>query len=554
MITGRNRTARQVSYARPVTATAPESEAVSARPSGGSRARRLRFTGPVLRLGASAGAGAVLYLSFPPRPLWWLAPLAFAGLGLVLHGRRARAGFGYGLAFALVFNLAHLVWIQDFLGVDFGPAPWLTLSALMALFAALACAGMAVVSRVPGAPVWMACLYLGQEAVRSQWPINGFPWGRVAFSQPEGAFTSLAFLGGAPLVGFAILASGFGLAQLIVRVRRRAGLSGPVAAAVLPVLVGLAVWPTVGTAPTAGTVTVAVVQGNAPNAGLGLLGARDIIRQNHLAESERLLAAIREGRVDRPDIVIWPETATAVAGADPVLDRTVSAFGVPGLIGALYYLPDGGAENAVVAWDPESGRGQRYAKQELVPFAEYVPLRSIARWFTPFVEDTLDMRAGRGPGILDLGVAKVGVAICYEAAYDYVSRQAVAGGAELLVVPTNNAWYGPGEMSYQQLAMSRLRAVELGRSVVVAATSGVSAVARPDGSLVRSTGLYTAESVVEEVALRDTTTPARWLGPWPGRFLVGVGVLTLLLTVGFRFRSRAARADRAGGEDSYDRR
>lgn len=517
-----------------------------------SRQRRLVLL--TARLLAAGLSGTLLYLSFPPRPLWWLAPLAFAGLGLVLANRRARAGFGYGLVFGLVFNLAHLVWIQDFLGVSFGPAPWLALSALMALFAATACAAMTVVCRLPGAPLWMACLYLGQEAFRSVWPINGFPWGRVAFSQPEGVFTALASLGGPPLVGFAVMVCGFGLAQFTLRVWREPprlpALAGPVLAVVLPVIAGLAVWPTVGTEATSGELTVAAVQGNAPNLGIELLGARDTIRQNHFAESARLLGDIRTGVVPEPDLVIWPETATAVAGDDPQINALVKSFGAPALIGSLYYPPTGGAENAVLAWHPETGQGERYAKQELVPFAEYVPLRPIARFFTPFVDDTADMRSGSGPGVLRVAGADVGLIICYEAAYDYVAREAVAAGAQLLAVPTNNAWYGPGEMSYQQLSMSRLRAVELGRAVVVAATSGVSAIVRPDGSIVRSTGMYTAESLVETVPLRDTITPARVLGPWPGRVLVGVGAVTLLLAVGFRSRGRA-RQPRApiGGAD-----
>ncbi|MGH3950154.1 MAG: apolipoprotein N-acyltransferase [Pseudonocardiaceae bacterium] len=317
----------------------------------------------------------------------------------------------------------------------------------------------------------------------------------------------------------------------------------------IPIGAGLAVWPTIGVAPTSGTLTVAVVQGNAPDIGLDLLGARDTIRSNHLAESRRLLDAIADDQVPQPDLLVWPETATAISGPDPVLDDLVADFGAPALIGALYYVPGGGAENAVVTWDPETGAGERYTKQELVPFAEYVPLRSIARWFTPFVEDTADMRSGTRAGVLEVGGITVGVAICYEAAYDYIAREAVAAGAQLLVVPTNNAWYGPGEMSHQQLAMSRLRAVELGRAAVVAATSGVSAIVRPDGSLARSTDLFTAESLVETVPLRDETTIAARLGGWPEWILVGVGVVTLVLTVGFRFRGRIEGRDRAGRED-----
>lgn len=538
-----------------MTATAPHSRAVSD-PSSQARTRR-RAPGVLVRLAVVSASAALLYLSFPPRDAWWLAPLAFAGLGLVLQGRRARAGFGYGVVFGLVFYLAHLVWIQDFLGVSFGPTPWLALSALMAAFAGLGGAAMAVVSRLPGAPVWMACLFLGQEALRSQWPINGFPWGRVGLSQPEGVFTSLASVGGAPLVGFAVLVCGFGLAQLGDRARARVlrprTAVAPLAAAVLPVLAGAALWPTIGTAPTAGELRVAVVQGNAPDIGIELLGSRDVIRRNHLAETDRLLGRIREGEVPRPDLLVWPETATALAETDRRIDAMVSDLGAPALIGALYYRPDGGAENAVFAWDPATGRGERYTKQELVPFAEYVPMRSIARWFTPFVDDTADMRSGPGPGVLRVGGARVGIVICYEAAYDYVARDAVAAGAQLLAVPTNNAWYGPGEMSYQQLAMSRLRAVELGRAVVVAATSGVSAVVRPDGSVMTSTELYTADALVETVPLRTETTPAQVLGPWPGRVLVGVGLLTLLWAVGFRSRGRARPARRTGETSDEER-
>lgn len=475
--------------------------------------------------GVSAG---LLYLSFAPRELWWLAPLAFAGLGLVLWQRRARAGFGYGFVFGLLFNLAHLVWIEDFLGRDFGSVPWLALSAVLALFVGGACAVMTVVARLPAGPVWMACLYLAQEALRSRWPFNGFPWGRVGFSQPEGAFTSLASIGGTPLVGFAVLVTGFSLALLCVRPRRYVW---PALGVVLPVVAGLLVWPTIGTAATAGTRTVAVVQGNAPDIGLGLLNARDTLRRNHLAESARLLTAIKKGQVPQPDLVVWPESATALAGDDPVLDKMVRDIGSPALIGALYRSPEGRPENDVFAWDPGTGRGARYTKQELVPFGEYMPLRSIAGWFTPFVDDTIDLSPGSTPGVLETADTQVGVAICYEVAYDYPLREAVAAGARLLVVPTNNAWYGPGEMTYQQLAMSRLRAVEFGRAVVVAATSGVSAIVRPDGSVVDSTGLYTADTLVETVPLRDTTTVALRVRAWPERLLVGAGLLALLLAV-----------------------
>ncbi|GAA5123350.1 apolipoprotein N-acyltransferase [Haloechinothrix salitolerans] len=515
-----------------------------------SRARLLPVAGLVL---AAAASGVLLFLSHPPRELWWLAPLAFAGLGLVLHGRRARAGFGLGLVFGLAFTLPHLVWINDFLGAQLGLAPWLALSTIVALFAALAGAAMAVVAPLRGGPVWMAALWLVFETARGAVPLNGFPWGRVAYSQPEGVFTSLAALGGVPLVTFAVVLTGFGLARLVLAVADRArgrALAIAALAVVVPVAAGGIMWPFIGTASTSGTVTVAAVQGNAPNVGLDLLGMRDVLRRNHLAESERLQAAIESGEQPRPDLVVWPETATAVVGEDPGLDAMVEGFGVPALIGALYGRDDGKSENAVISWDPETGQDGRYAKQELVPFAEYVPLRPIAAWFTPFLDNTADMRWGSGPAVLDAGEVRAGLAICYEVAYDYVLRDAVRDGAELLVIPTNNAWYGPGEMTYQQLSMSRLRAVEHGRAAVVAATSGVSAIVAPDGSVLQETGLYTPDSLVADIPLRDTTTIATVVGAWPEWIIIGAGLAALLGRIGWRVRGRGSSRGSSGRAES----
>ncbi|MDV6014008.1 apolipoprotein N-acyltransferase [Haloechinothrix sp. LS1_15] len=510
----------------------------------------------LLRLVVAAGSGWLLYLSFPPRTWWWLALLAFAGLGLALHGARGRTGLLCGLLFGLVFSLPHLAWLQDFLGEEFGPWPWLGLSLVVAAYAGVAGAAMAWVGTLPGGPVWMAGLFVAQEWLRSTWPLGGFPWGRVAFGQPDGWYASLAAVGGAPLVTFAVVVTGFLLAWAIVwgwrlwrgyprhrRARAGAACGYAVAATVPLVAAGLA-WPSIATDATVGTLDVAVVQGNAPDAGLDLLGARETIRDNHIAESERLLGRIAEGTESEPELVVWPETATDLATADPTVDDLVTRFDAPALLGAMYFGGQDLRQNTVIEWSPETGPGQRYAKQELVPFSEYIPLRPIAGWFTPFLDHMVDMTPGTGPAVLDGGDVRAGVAICYEAAYDGILGKAAADGVDLLVVPTNNAWFGRGEMSHQHLAMSRLRAIEHGRATVVAATSGISAIVDPDGSVRRQTGLFTAESFVETVPLRDEQPLATAAGPWPERTLAGAGVLALLLAVGLRIRDRSRRRAR----------
>lgn len=120
----------------------------------------------------------------------------------------------------------------------------------------------------------------------------------------------------------------------------------------------------------------------------------------------------------------------------------------------------------------------------------------------------------------------MGLVTCYEAAFDDAVRDTVMHGGQMIAVPSNNAAFGRSEMTYQQLAMSRVRAVEHSRSVVVPVTSGVSAVIRPDGTVVQKTKLFTPDALVDKVPLRSSLTPATRMGTLPE------GVLALLAVVG----------------------
>jgi len=135
----------------------------------------------------------------------------------------------------------------------------------------------------------------------------------------------------------------------------------------------------------------------------------------------------------------------------------------------------------------------------------------------------------------------VGFATCYEVAFDGVVRDSVRG-ANLLAVPTNNATFGHTEMTYQQLAMDRVRAVEHGRAVAVAATSGVSAFVMPDGSIAEQSGaLFTDAALVRSLPLRSTTTLSDRLGSSPEWVLTILGLGALAAAVVVRRRRRVTR-------------
>jgi apolipoprotein N-acyltransferase len=456
------------------------------------------------RVVAAALSGLLLDLAFPPHHLWWLAPLAVGLLTNLLRGRTLRQGALLGWVHGLAFFGVLLVWT----GTIAGPLAVVALTLLESAFTALLGVALTAVLRLPVWPLWAAAVWVGEEALRDRLPFGGFPWGRLAFSQGHTPLTPLASWAGAPLVTLAVAA----LAALVVRAPGRAVVLGP-----LLVVVALAT-----PVPTGGTsVAVGVVQGNVPRIGLERADQVSQVLANHVAATHELAARVRAGSLPAPDLVVWPENASDL---DPYTDAQAAAdisaaaadVGVPILVGAVTDGPGRFVSNRGIVWDPVTGAGASYVKRHPVPFGEYIPFRSFVRSITDKVDLVpRDFARGSRPGVLQVGPAVVADVICFEVAYDGVVRDAVRGGGRLLVVQTNNATFGRSGETSQQLAMSRLRAVELGRSVVVAATSGESAVIAPDGRLLHSTTLFTRDVTVQRVVLRSGRTTASRVGAWP---------------------------------------
>jgi apolipoprotein N-acyltransferase len=450
-----------------------------------------------------------------------LAPVPVAILTVLCRGASVGRGAALGFAGGLGFFVPLLIWT----GTIAGPLAWLALALLEAAFFAPLGAALAVVTRLPGWPGWAAALWVGEEALRDRLPFGGFPWGRLAFSQGDTWLTPLAAAGGAPLVTFGVAVIGSALAAGLVRNNLRAGL---VAAAAVVVAAPLIPTPVGGE-----QVTIAVVQGNVPRLGLDAFAQRAAVLGNHATATHELATAVRAGSQPRPDLVIWPENASDLDPyTDPqaaqIISDAVTDVGVPVLVGAVLDGPGDKVRNAGIVWDPTSGPGEMYVKRHPVPFGEYMPFRSLARRISSKVDLVpRDFASGPKAGRLDVGPARLADVICFEVAYDGVVRDAVRAGGRLLVVQTNNATFGRSGETYQQLAMGRLRAVEHGRAVLVAATSGVSAVIAPDGHLVTRSKVFTRDLLVEGVPLRSSSTLATRLGLVPELLLCAIAALAL---------------------------
>ncbi|MEV4705106.1 apolipoprotein N-acyltransferase [Actinoplanes sp. NPDC049316] len=499
-------------------------------------------------LGLASGAG--LLLAFPPYGLWWLAPVSVALLAAATHRRRLRGGLGVGVLAGLVLFVPLLDWTR----IAAGWLPWMLLSFAQAAYLGLlglASAWLApLIDRVRALwPPLVGLLWVTQEALRDRAPFGGFPWGRLAFSQGDAPALRLAVLGGAPLVTFAAAAAGGALVALAWRTwrpRTRLPAAGFALAAAV-IVIGPAFVPTAH--PAQQTRTVAIVQGNVPRLGLDFNAQRAAVLLNHVRATEALAEQVRQGARPKPELVIWPENSSDI---DPLRNQdaaqqiagAANAIGVPILVGAvLRGDTPGEIRNAGILWMPVTGPDldQVYVKRHPVPFAEYMPLRPIARAVSDKVDLVQNMVAGDHPGVVRTPAATIGDVICFEVAYDGIVRDTVTGGAQILAVQTNNATFNEAE-ARQQLAMVQLRAVEHGREAVMVSTVGVSAFAAADGSVHGATGFNVDAVVLHDMRVGGPRTLATRLGHWPEIAAVALAVLALAAAAPLRRRRRGGTA------------
>lgn len=470
----------------------------------------------------AAGGGLVTELGFPGLGWWPLTIVGVALLFIALGRDSARWGFVVGFTYGLALFLPHITFVEAAVGV----VPWLALAVAEAAFVGLLGAGWAWARR--GEVIWRAArwqvpvwgiLWVGAEEARSVAPFGGFPWGRLAFAQADSPIGLWAWAGGVPAISFLVAVAGALLALALVALRRvDLGAASGYALIVVAVLVSGWLLP-LSSAASDGRLEVGAVQGNVPDRGLDSFSqAREVLR-NHVAGT---LALAERG--DALDVVLWPENSTDIdprrdREAADLVDEAVQAVGVPILIGTDDYPETGGRLNTALLWDPVTGPGQTYDKLHPTPFAEYIPMRSLARAVSDAVDRVrTDMIPGDRVGVIDVAVPRLerdvplGVGICFEVAYDDIIRNAVQAGAEVIVIPTNNATFGRTDLSLQQLAMSRIRAMEHGRATVQVSTVGVSAVINPVGIVLEQTDHWAPEQMVASLALRSGQTPATRFG------------------------------------------
>jgi apolipoprotein N-acyltransferase len=529
-----------------------------ARPAGPAPLLRLRLALPV-----ALASGAGLAAAFAPAGLWPLAVVSPALLVLTLWGRSLRGAFAAGLVFGLAFFFPLLAWV-----INLAWFAWVALAIASALIIAVFAVAQRLLLNLRGWPLAVAGWWVAAEAFRDRWPWGGFPWGRLAMSQAGLPTQGWAAIGGPPVLSFVVALTGTTLAWVLLAAltgdravpgdragrRRRtlvaaAAFAATAGASCLPAALPLDPVPA-----NARTAEIAAIQGNVPRARSLQAQLDDLaVTQNHVTATTKLAGEVAAGTARKPDLVVWPENSTDI---DPTLDNdptlyppiyqeissAASAVGVPILVGAVLENP---LRNAGVLWLPGQGPTDIYVKRRLVPFGEYIPFRGLISKVTSLTQlQPQDFVPGHKTVVFSVGQIRLGDVICYEVAFDDLARSEVAAGANLLAMQSNDATFerdGQTGESGQQLAMARIRAVEFDRAVVVASTTGYSAIIAPDGRLITSSGTWQQAELEAQVPLLTGATPAERAGAWPEWAIVAATALALGLAAARAGASRRRR-------------
>jgi apolipoprotein N-acyltransferase len=555
-----------------VRASAPAGQART-----GTRSARGATPGPVrlpLAILVALAGGLALSAAFPPEGIWPFAAAGPALLVVALWRRSLRGSFLVGLCFGLAFFIPLISWL-----INLAWYAWAALAIAEAVIFALFCIGQRLMLRLPAWPVAVGCWWVAVEAFRDRWPY-AFPWGRLAMSQAEAPTVRWVEVGGPPLLTFLVALAGATLAWLVLAPRplgpglRRgsgpapsAGVRAAIRRRTVPALVfaaaaGLtaagALLPSGLPGPGGPTAEVAAVQGNVPHSrSLQKLLRETTVTGNHAAATEQLGAQVKAGSRPAPDVVIWPENSTDLdPGLYPQVYATiadaVAAVNRPLLVGAVLQNP---LRNTGQLWLPGRGPVAIYVKRQLVPFGEYIPFRGIISSFSSLPSlQPVDFTAGHQAVVFRIGKIRLGDVICYEVGFDNLVGSEVTAGANLLTEQTNDADFeldGQLGETLQQLAMARIRAIEFDRAMVVAGTTGVSAIIAPDGNLIVSSRTWQRTVLEAKVPLLTGATPAERLGEWPEIVLSALAVAALGWAIGLeitgRRRSRRAGNDPASG-------
>ena len=447
----------------------------------------------------AALAGSLFAFSFEPLGFWFLAPISYALLLRICQ--KGEHLYRSAFIFGFISSAITLWWAGKYVG--------LVPLAFLALLHGLFYLPLGLLARYTRNIYWFIPAILAIEEVRSFFPFGGFSWMRIAFSQADAPYASVISIGGALLLSAWVLA----ISSIIATFKKK--LAFPLLLIVaLPVLLN-------NSYSSQESVSFLGIQGNTPSIGLSFNDRAEAVFNLHLAETRR-------AAVTKADVIIWPENAIDVdpyanAGVRGSIESLTSTLRIPLIAGAIT-RQSGELENVSLMYDESGEVVSYYSKQYLTPFGEYMPLRSIARLVSPYVDDVVDFHVGDRVDNHLVDGQYLAPVICYELLSDSLVQRA-ARNSDALVVQTNSATFAGTSESAQQLQITRLRALENAREIASISTIGISAHIDINGEVISQT----AENISAQIAGDLRSNSSRTVANILGLFAPGIVLLLAIL-------------------------
>jgi len=536
-------------------------------------------------------SGLLLGLAFPPFPFPWLAWVAYLPLIGALRNCEWRTAaalassthmIAYAIAgywvvvhpdlFTRASSAAGMVWLASVAAL-----PWIASTVNQRKDGTLSAAWLIGVSGI------MEWLQLHTEL--------GFPWPALGHTQSEfEPFNQLAEIAGVPGLSIWVLGINVGLYSVLrIRSRRSWGLAlGVVGLIVGPALLGSYLLDEANTTEDSRTDEIRIL---AIQPSISLEHWLDPTSSRRIESLVDLTeTALANSRLEEAghDLIVWPETAIPPTNlGEPIplgtLRDQVARWQIPVLSGAIEVVagsePNSPYRNAAFLIDPQSPVVQSYRKQRLVPFAEYVPystrfsfLRRLAvpsggvwgytpgtrdglfqlrpRWSESRMLASIKSAPARSATIQsasiqstprEFGAKHIGVLICFESSFGYLAGRLARGGADIIVVLTQDGWWGKSFGYQQHLAFNRLRAIETRLPLAQVSATGITALISPSGRVVSKMGWMESGSSTWSVATRQlasTDTFYTRFGDWPGPLCAVFTAFLILIRVHRRKRAR----------------
>jgi apolipoprotein N-acyltransferase len=507
------------------------------------------------RVALVACGGLLAALALGPFGFWPAEPIGLGVLALACSGRRAWGRAGLGFAFGVGFLAIGLAFAWHFSGVG---------AIAFVIFEAGFFAAAGVLAGPAGRPGAFASALVCTEWLRGVWPFGGVPIASLALGEATGPFACLARIGGPLLVTAATAAIGAGMVGAVARLARMAsgrlgGVPhhlGVVVCGTLVLLSVLAATVAPRGGPAIAHVRAAAVQGGGER---GFTGPHTIqtttlaprggpIDSAHANALQDTLAAARAAPKDT-DLMVFPEDVVDLPGpfAGTAVARALEAWArerhTTLLVGVTEDASRARFYNRIIVIGPEGKFRTSFEKQRGVPFGEFVPFRSLLSHLVNFDAVPRNLIPGRGSGMVDTPIGRVGILISYETYFPQRARASVQAGAEVLVTETNTSSYATSQVPATELAASRLQAIADGRDLLQAATTGYSALIAPSGAVSDRTELGRPAVVATSLPLRTGMTIYGDLGDLP---VLIVAAVLVLLGLRRRQRQRALRRGAAG--------